>query len=157
MDYTTKLNELATAKVLKGEYPESISSNEAQIKDKRQTISDYRSGKIARPQPKSAYVSEIEALKSDISALETQNSAARKTVDDKYLADIEAQKADPDTMWEAIRCIRDDLLTASDWTQIPDCPQCQSEAWVAYRKALRDIPQDYDDPDSVFWPVEPGV
>ena len=31
----------------------------------------------------------------------------------------------------------------------------QIAAWAAYRQQLRDIPQDYNDPDLVVWPEKP--
>jgi hypothetical protein len=60
--------------------------------------------------------------------------------------------------WSAIRSRRDALLAQCDWTQIPDAPLTdeQKTAWQAYRQALRDLPQDYSDPDAVAWPEPPG-
>ena len=42
----------------------------------------------------------------------------------------------------AMRKIRDSLLAASDWTQMPDSPLTDDEraAWATYRQALRDAP-----------------
>lgn len=42
-----------------------------------------------------------------------------------------------------IRSKRDQLLTASDWTQVSDSPltQDQQSKWTEYRQYLRDIPQ----------------
>lgn len=54
----------------------------------------------------------------------------------------------------AVRAQRNALLTASDWTQIPDAP-VDKVAWAAYRQALRDIPQQSGFPDSVTWPSKP--
>jgi len=60
--------------------------------------------------------------------------------------------------WTAIRSRRDALLTACDWTQIPDAPLTEGgrAAWQTYRQALRDLPQDYATPDAVVWPEESG-
>ena len=48
-----------------------------------------------------------------------------------------------------IRSKRDQLLTASDWTQMPDSPlsQEQKTKWTQYRQYLRDIPQQDEFPN----------
>lgn len=63
----------------------------------------------------------------------------------------------PPLTWDDIRAERDRLLAASDWTQVADAPLTDTEraAWVAYRQALRDVPQDFDSPDEVVWPEAP--
>jgi hypothetical protein len=53
-----------------------------------------------------------------------------------------------------IRTRRDNLLAASDWTQVLDA-QVNQEAWAAYRQALRDIPQQEGFPATVVWPTQP--
>jgi hypothetical protein len=53
-----------------------------------------------------------------------------------------------------IRAQRDQLLTASDWTQMPDAPVDQA-AWATYRQALRDIPQQAGFPTDITWPTKP--
>ena len=40
---------------------------------------------------------------------------------------------------KTMRLMRNGLLTASDWTQLPDAT-CDREAWATYRQALRDFP-----------------
>lgn len=47
---------------------------------------------------------------------------------------------------------RDQLLAASDWTQLPDSPLSEEERaeWAVYRQALRDL-----DMDAVSWPLAP--
>jgi hypothetical protein len=49
------------------------------------------------------------------------------------------------------------LLRESDWTRIDDVSITteQKNAWREYRKDLRDIPTDYEDPDDVVWPTKP--
>jgi len=63
-----------------------------------------------------------------------------------------------DSVWASVRDQRNSLIAASDWTQMPDSPLTaeQRAAWADYRQALRDIPELYDDPDSVVWPEEPA-
>ena len=63
---------------------------------------------------------------------------------------------DPDFQWARPREERDRLLSASDWTQMPDSPltAAQKTAWAVYRQRLRDITTQAD-PAAVVWPVEP--
>jgi len=62
-------------------------------------------------------------------------------------ASLEAERA------IANREYRNQLLTASDWTQLPDAP-VNREAWAAYRQALRDLPNHVNWPnlDADDWP-----
>lgn len=81
-------------------------------------------------------------------------------IPDKTLADVEAIY--PDWLaWRAglqVREERDSLLTACDWTQIPDGPLMdeQRAAWTTYRQALRDVPGQAGFPATVEWPVPPA-
>jgi hypothetical protein len=52
---------------------------------------------------------------------------------------------------------RNELLYASDWTQIPNNPltPAQQEAWAIYRQELRDIPSQPGFPANVIWPTPP--
>ena len=63
-----------------------------------------------------------------------------------------------------MRRIRNILLKASDWTQLPDCPLTNSKKtkWASYRQNLRNIPAtsnpSFDDDGNllgVTWPNEP--
>ena len=67
----------------------------------------------------------------------------------------------PDTVeakWSAIRTIRGRMLSACDWTQLPDVALSveEAEAWTNYRLALRNIPQVFDSPDAVVFPDPPN-
>jgi hypothetical protein len=59
--------------------------------------------------------------------------------------------------WTAIRLHRQQLLADSDWTQLADAPITAGEknTWTAYRQILRDLPQDYTNPDEVQIPEAP--
>ena len=57
--------------------------------------------------------------------------------------------------WNSIRDQRQHKLDASDWTMMPDIKLENKEAWITYRQALRDIPQIYQDPTAIIWPVAP--
>ncbi len=60
--------------------------------------------------------------------------------------------------WEDVRMQRDSLLFQSDWTQMLDAPlnETMRLAWAEYRQALRDVPQEYNSPDTVVWPEIPA-
>jgi len=53
-----------------------------------------------------------------------------------------------------IRKLRNDLLTACDWTQLGD-NTADKETWATYRQALRDITSQSDFPLNVEWPTSP--
>jgi hypothetical protein len=52
------------------------------------------------------------------------------------------------------RSKRNQLLAASDWTQVADAPVDQA-AWATYRQALRDITAQAGFPADINWPVAP--
>lgn len=56
------------------------------------------------------------------------------------------------------RLTRDKLLTACDWTQVSDCPLGEGDklAWVTYRQALRDVPEQAGFPETITWPEMPA-
>ncbi|BDB18006.1 hypothetical protein cym2001_13710 [Pseudomonas sp. CYM-20-01] len=64
----------------------------------------------------------------------------------------------PGVEWAAIRARRDQLLRNTDFTQLLDYPatDAQRVEIVAYRKALRDIPEQAGDPSQLTWPVLPA-
>jgi len=53
-----------------------------------------------------------------------------------------------------VRAQRNQLLAASDWTQLADAP-VEASAWFSYRQELRDITQQDGFPWEVDWPVSP--
>lgn len=57
--------------------------------------------------------------------------------------------------WRQLRFKRGRLLLKTDWTQAPDAP-VDAAAWAAYRAALRDLPQNTEDPRNVVWPTPPA-
>ena len=52
-----------------------------------------------------------------------------------------------------VRQQRNDLLSACDWTQLPDVPV--SPLWTIYRQQLRDVTTQAGFPWEVVWPVAP--
>jgi hypothetical protein len=67
----------------------------------------------------------------------------------------EETQADLNSKAAQIRSQRNQLLTASDWTQVLDAP-IDRTAWAAYRQALRDITSQEGFPASVQWPNDPN-
>ena len=61
-----------------------------------------------------------------------------------------------ESQWAKIRSQRDTLLTACDWTQLPDVPLLEEDKqkWVNYRQELRDVTKQQD-PYNIVWPPEP--
>lgn len=53
-----------------------------------------------------------------------------------------------------VRRVRNMLLLASDWTQLPDVPQETREKWAGYRQTLRDVTEQ-SDPLNISWPTPP--
>ena len=56
-----------------------------------------------------------------------------------------------------IRATRDRLLTASDWTQLPDVSFAKKSEWTTYRQTLRDLPSTITTDPRVWnsWPHDP--
>lgn len=59
-------------------------------------------------------------------------------------------------MWQEVRSLRDELLKASDWTQMPDVAIATKSDWAVYRQALRDV-TNQSDPFNITWPMPPGA
>lgn len=56
-----------------------------------------------------------------------------------------------------VKAKRNTLLSASDWTQLPNGPLTseKQQAWATYRQALRDITNQPGYPTNVEWPTAP--
>jgi hypothetical protein len=69
-------------------------------------------------------------------------------------AEIENIKANE---WDSVRTERNQRLSDSDWTQLPDAPlsNIKMAEWATYRQALRDITTQ-SDPFNIVWPGEPA-
>jgi ABC-type glycerol-3-phosphate transport system substrate-binding protein len=61
----------------------------------------------------------------------------------------------PTPTWEQIRSQRDQLLKETDWVGLKDVVITNEQAWLDYRQALRDIPQNFTNPEDVVWPTKP--
>jgi hypothetical protein len=57
--------------------------------------------------------------------------------------------------WERIRGQRNYLLSQTDWIFAPDVNVNNKEDILVYRQVLRDIPQNFANPEDVVWPEKP--
>lgn len=60
--------------------------------------------------------------------------------------------------WIQVRLYRNQLLSKSDYTQLPDVSLTDDEKsrWSSYRQQLRDITKTTNDPFTISWPVDPN-
>jgi hypothetical protein len=72
------------------------------------------------------------------------------TYEDKLSVDTET--------WKQIRLTRNELLQQSDFYLMADYPinEIYRQETVVYRQKLRDIPQNYQSPFEIVWPVYPS-
>ena len=83
----------------------------------------------------------------------SENGEKMSVSDPEYIAWTQKVFIPP---WETIKNMRNELLAKSDWTAIPDAnPKPSKEAWLTYRQALRDLPQNFSEPSEVVWPTKP--
>ena len=54
-----------------------------------------------------------------------------------------------------VKAKRNQLLSSTDWTQLPDVPEIIKTNWIPYRQALRDITLQTGFPTEIVWPVKP--
>lgn len=69
-------------------------------------------------------------------------------------SDIEISERISDA-WENLRAERNYRLSGTDWTQGKDISDDVSTVWASYRQALRDLPQNTQDPFNPIWPAKP--
>ena len=55
---------------------------------------------------------------------------------------------------DQMRTARNQLLSASDWSQLPDA-RCDKTAWATYRQALRDFPATWTESPEADFPDTP--
>lgn len=67
----------------------------------------------------------------------------------------QVQQLSTEVASERVRDRRNQLLVASDWTQVADAP-VNREAWAEYRAELRDLPNQAGFPFQVAWPAPPN-
>ena len=82
------------------------------------------------------------------------------TTRDRTQEEIEESNASQvEAKWYSVRFTRNNLLKESDIEIVSDkwdvMDSSLKSAWSDYRKALRDIPQTYSNPDDVVYPSKP--
>lgn len=58
-------------------------------------------------------------------------------------------------LWREIRKLRQELLADTDYMFMSDYPEVPARKVIEYRKKLRDIPQDFNSPEDVAFPIIP--
>jgi hypothetical protein len=58
-------------------------------------------------------------------------------------------------VWERLRLRRNALIAECDWRVVSDAAW-DTTPWVAYRQALRDLPDNTADPRQAVWPEPPA-
>jgi hypothetical protein len=74
---------------------------------------------------------------------------------DVLLAGINPATAPDDVVSNCIKAWRNQQLLLSDWTQLGDAPVPNKADWIAYRRDLRNLPQQGPDPKKWILPVPP--
>ena len=91
----------------------------------------------------------------------TRTQDAVKDIQEKLGQQLQNYDSHLNCGFEELRTYRDDELSTSDWTQVPDGPldSTTKAAWATYREKLRDLPSDAKAPfwfDDSDWPLAPG-
>ena len=91
----------------------------------------------------------------------TRTQDAVKDIQEKLGQQLQNYDSHLNCGFEELRTYRDDKLSTSDWTQVPDGPldSTTKAAWATYREKLRDLPSDAKAPfwfDDSDWPLAPG-
>ena len=91
--------------------------------------------------------------------MNAQQYAEAKKIFDTYDARVEdpsltVEEAWSETIAGQVVAKRNELLEASDWTQLPDTPT-DKQAWATYRQALRDLTEQTGYPLQVTFPTSP--
>ena len=91
----------------------------------------------------------------------TRTKDAVKDIQEKLGEQLQNYDSHLNCGFEELRTYRDDELSTSDWTQVPDGPldSTTKAAWATYREKLRDLPSDAKAPfwfDESDWPLAPG-
>ena len=97
--------------------------------------------------------------KRDYSVTEITDITPYNTAKAKWVEADQAAKAPKVTTEQDVREERDNLLTTSDWTVLPDSPFSDSKIteWKTYRQALRDLPANTTDWANPTYPTPPSV
>jgi hypothetical protein len=96
----------------------------------------------------------VEATAPTVDSKTHRQSRSIQQVDGVWTQVWTIQQLAQDTASANVRGYRDELLAASDWTQVADAP-VDKTAWATYRQALRDASAQEGFPYTVEWPTQP--
>ena len=65
----------------------------------------------------------------------------------------ETQRLEAKWPWDRLRAERNKRLAETDWWVLPD--RTPTDEQLAYRQALRDLPDNTEDPENPVWPTKP--
>lgn len=103
----------------------------------------------------------IEITAEEHAALMSGQAAGKRIVPDKngrpVLVDPPAPSADQ--LAASARARRDALIAASDWVVLraQETGESVPDAWLKYRRALRDVPSQKGFPAKIKWPATPDA
>jgi hypothetical protein len=86
-----------------------------------------------------------------------KDTSSTITVKGKKLVVGPPPPLDTSRTWDQVRSKRNYLLADCDFTQLPDYPGKDKDAWNKYRQALRDLPTKFGDSNKVTWPTSPSA
>ena len=66
----------------------------------------------------------------------------------------ETERIEANWPWDRFRTERNKRLAETDWWVLPD--RTPTDEQLAYRQALRDLPDNTVDPENPVWPTEPS-
>jgi len=94
-----------------------------------------------------------------MAVMQINNTIYEMSAEDEAQLAADQQAALDDMLPSYNRQTRNQLLSDSDWTQMPDSPLTDEAKalWVTYRTALRDLPDHADWPNltDADWPTAP--
>ena len=108
-------------------------------------------------QPAPLSIEQVEAILAAPPAAPVEPFPGDPTATWVYWSDMDtAERGVPDEwVWERLRNRRNQLLSTCDWRVVPDAPW-DTAPWIAYRQALRDLPDATTNPRMAVWPEEPA-
>lgn len=71
-----------------------------------------------------------------------------------FIYNYETDEIPNEYLFERLRIWRNEELIKSDWTQLEDA-QIDKTVWAKYRQALRDLPNQNEDPYKLKFPKKP--
>lgn len=87
---------------------------------------------------------------------EDDNGWLKYHLESETWVDSRSQEEINQLLKDSVLSKRANLLCMTDWTQLPDAPSQNKEAWADYRQKLRDITEQDGYPTVVSWPVKPN-